>query len=224
MCRMDVEKEFERLFSENKKTLSVLSRSDKEKPETALVQNKELAYDFDEITDIVWDCDDFSSADALCVNQKRIYLIEFKTGFSSVDAEIVDSQLVCYKLPKPMVCEDYKECLKQRNDYKKKSLYYSIKLKVIESYRTLICKIFSDKMPRNDYTLNFLCVIDGKNIALEKYGNDINELTKKSSEGDSENYVTRLKKSIKKYRDGHYGYDSIDVWTAGDFQKNFTIG
>lgn len=221
---MDVEKKIESRFSGTKKTLSVLSRSDKEKPETALVQNKEIAYDFDEITDLVWGCDDFSSADALFVKQEGIFLIEFKTGFSSVDAEIVDSQLVCDKLPKPMVCEEYKKCLKQRNDYKKKSLYYSIKLKVVESYRTLVYKIFSNEMPRNDYTLNFLCVIDGKNIALEKYGNDITELTKKFPEGDSENYVTRLKKSIKKYRDSLYGYDSIDVWTAGDFQKNFTIG
>lgn len=220
MNRMSVEGLFSAKYNSFKESLTVLSRSDKEKPESSLVHIDDFfAYDFDKITSLLWGEDPLTSADALFVKQNKVYLIEFKTGFSSIleESDIDDSKLICEKMEKPSVCEDYKKCLKEKNDFKKEALYYSIKLKVVESYKTILCKIFPNEILRENVDLIFLCVIDGKNVAIEKYQSDIDELTKVSSD----NHVNRLKKSIKRYRSKMHWYDSIEVYTAKDFENNF---
>lgn len=209
-------------YGKYKSTVSDISKSD---DGNIFIESSIEGWDFDKISDSFFPKQHAYSADGIFLRPKRVFFVEFKTGFEKlVNESNFDPRLTrCPKINNQS-CKDYGELLKERDRYKNKELQENIQLKAMESFHTFEKLIRPDINKQNESInkclLVFYAVIDGQNSENELYekigadmgGVDISET----------NYFAQLKSCLIRFRKPDLWYDEIDVLSADQFLNKFS--
>lgn len=204
-----------------KVTISDASKSD---VGVSLVESEEEIYNFDQV------CKDFfagknvpTSADGVQIQGRNVELVEFKSGFKQrVTKDKFDPDKgTCKSAGK--VCTDYWNLFWENQDRKRAQLISSVRTKAIESYVFLEKHILPQCL---DYTeggkmkLVFTVVIDEDGVdGLE------DTLAELAGAEPENNAITAIRQALKRFanrkdeNDIPYYYDSINVFSAKDFEK-----
>lgn len=208
-------------FSKSLEPISSLSKSDKGK---VLVDDKRKSYNFDKITEIVYDNKKVpASADALLATDKEVLLTEFKSGFKrKISKKNLDySRLTCPD-DKTKVCKEYGDLLIEKGNLESEELLDSLKFKAIESYITLekrILPVCDDLLTTKQVRLVFGVVIDDYVDSME------DTLTELAGIGSSSNTVTNIKDALSRFvgledvDNIDYYYDEVIVFSPYEYGK-----
>lgn len=175
----------------------------------SLVQNSKTAFNFDKIKDVFMsDQGNFRSVDALLFLGKKVYLLEFKTGFSDrVDVKSynylqLQQDSTCKQVSEEKLCEQL-----QRENIKGYNYFFNLRNKVkqnlaltliVKLYDSLaiLNKIFKDNNIDEDFEFYYWIIVDTP-MLKNKY-HTIKELNKA---GDVKSYKKNetLKSKLEKY-------------------------
>ena len=214
------------LSSYNKKTFTELSENDE--TGESLVNNTNLGYDFDSISEGIFGTNKLRSADSVIVKDDYIIFIEFKSGFKKrIHISNFDKSKWPCKHAEPY-CSEGAEYFLKNQDLTAIEMIQSIQLKAVESFITLekfiVPKCFEEN---NNWKVKFVAVIDAVNdIPLDMYEAGLSELGGCDEETLKENSIVSLKDSLKKYMKKNFNgdgvlYDSVDVMTVENFNMAF---
>lgn len=209
-----------------KKTYTELSKSDDNKGHSLITSEVKDAYSFDEITQLFFPKVYPSSTDAILFKKKKIYLIEFKTGFKRPKFDRF--QCTCPQLSGD-VCDDYAKILKRHRDNIDNELKANLFQKAAESRwvldKHLLPQICSDEENTKDIKVYLKIVIDKvKEDPIDAIQETMNELSKLD---DPENIYENMNKSLKKlYCENTFTrvpslYNEAKVLSVEDFKVEF---
>lgn len=193
-----------------------------------LVVSERLFFNFDKISQSYYQTDSYpASVDALCIDENKVDLIEFKKGFrKKLSKESLDpSRTYCEYLQTnekiEYVCKDYWDLFWDNQKKIDNELINNLKLKAVESYITLdkeilpLCGECETKK-----TLNLLVVIDGDPV--DRMENILGDLAGKHKPN---NYHERIKRSLSRYQrkqSKEYYYDSIKIISPSEFNNLYS--
>lgn len=206
-----------------------ISKNDKGK---SLVESDNLIYNFDKITESLFDNDAKpTSADALLCLKNEMVLIEFKSGFHQIITKnnFDKTQCTCdyikEKYDKNVYCKDYGKLLLQNQELKIEELTRSIQLKAIESYITLDKTIASKCESTNPIKLTLLVIIDAvETDVMEDIMSDAAGPAHSQPSTQKSNHISRLKQSLSRFViKGNYPvyYDCILVHGSKNFPNQY---
>ena len=209
-------------FSDYLESISLLSKSTEGK---VLVEDERELYNFDKITEKVYNNIKVpSSADALLITDKELLLTEFKSGFKrKISKETIDySRLTCPD-DNMKICKDYAKLLIDKGKLETRELLDSLKFKAIESFVTLEKKLFplceGDLSGNKRVKITFCVVVDDYIDSME---DTLAELANKPSVS---NTLCDVKSSLSRFTglktpDGmDYFYDEIKVFSPYEFRQ-----
>ena len=209
------------MFSEKLVPISELSESDKGK---VLVDDERKSYNFDKITEIVYDNKKVpASADALLATDKEVLLTEFKSGFKrKISKKNLDySRLTCPD-DKTKVCKDYGNLLIDKGNLEVEELLDSLRSKAIESYTTLekrILPLCDDLLESKRARLVFGVVVDDYIDSME------DTLTELAGIRSTTNTVTIVKEALSRFvglvdvENKDYYYDEVKVFSPYEYGR-----
>ncbi|MBR5598294.1 MAG: hypothetical protein IKW30_12960 [Lachnospiraceae bacterium] len=205
-------------YSNYLETISEMSKSDNGE---SLVNDERKLYNFDKITEEIYTNKTPESADSLYVSDKRVYFVEYKSGFKKrITKDNFDKkQMLCYK-DNQTYCEEYGKLFFKNQKREDKILRNSIQFKAIESYMTFMEEI----MPKSEddgkgKKLVYCVVVDDY---VENMEDILNGLAGKSSET---NTITSMRQSLSRFGKTpkkNYYYDEINVFSPYEFKKFVT--
>ena len=206
-----------------KKTITEISKSGTSK---ALVESSKEIFCFDDISRDLYkrkDCLPTSADGIIITDNKKIYLVEFKSGFKKkITKNNLDKEKASCEY-KNGLCNDYWNLFFRHQKRETRQLIDSIREKAIESYITLEKRLFpqcSDLMSAKKYELIFIVVIDED--GLDNMESALGELSLK--EPPANNCFSDIRKSLKHclkqkdYVGNDYYYDDIKVMSPYDFK------
>ena len=125
-----------------KKTITEISKSGTSK---ALVESSKEIFCFDDISRDLYkrkDCLPTSADGIIITDNKKIYLVEFKSGFKKIITKQNwnDEKAMCELINQ--TCPNYKNLFLKNQDMETEQLIDSIRDKAVESYITLEKRIF----------------------------------------------------------------------------------
>lgn len=193
----------------------------------ALVNDDTCLYNFDKISSSLFSeerrpC----SVDGLCITEKCINLIEFKSGFKDkISKKNFDSEKgQCPRLKG--ICDDYWNLFWDKRNLEKERNIISIRDKAIESYVTLNKKILPYIKDQNVHIPLILTIVIDED-ELDNMEDSLAELAQKDSISD--NSFTDIKKAMKRLIiqgqeiEDQYYYDYIEVLSVCDFKNRLNI-
>lgn len=228
MITKDVAQYAQTQWAEHRVSITECSQDDRGH---ALVKDDGMLYHFDAISNSLYDKRKPSSADGLAITDKRVSLIEFKSGFRDhITKEGFDADKgKCEHIQK--VCEDYFKLFGKKRKLEKRQLIDSVHLKAIESYMTLEKRILPCCPDGNrNRQLVLVVVLDADPVDVIE--DTLSGLTASTSEPEPkkeltpyENVISSVRSALSflcKQRDASgqpYYYDQIEVMSASDFRR-----
>ncbi len=195
-----------------RESVTQLSKSDKG---YSLVKSKFEMFNFDAITQDIYESEQPSSVDGIYFSKGNLHLVEFKTGFYQKvrkgRSDFNDNTAKCDCLGS--VCDKYWNEFTKRQDKEIEILLDSLKLKALETYLFLEKQIGFIKNKSDSGRVILQIVIDENGIDGMETG--LSDLADSS--------ISRVNKSMqrfKKQRDINqniYCYDEIEVYTGDGF-------
>lgn len=215
MITKDIKSYLFQNYADYYEAISELSQSDNGK---VLVEDERMLFNFDKITKELYPQNKPESADAIYASDKKILLVEYKSGFKKKvnKADIGENGMTCYDNP-DKYCRAYTDLFFKNQKNEDKILRNSIHFKAVESYMTLVEGIASKS---NDDTnkqkqLIYCVVIDDYVESMEDI---LNDMAKKSSDT---NVMQSIRQSLTRFRKNSrkdYYYDDIKVVSPHDFK------
>lgn len=215
MITKDIESYLASNYSDYRKTVSELSRSDEGK---VLVKDERKLYCFDDITEALYPQKTPDSVDAVYATNKKVFFVEYKSGFKKkISKSNFNKKLMsCYD-DEEKYCEAYAKLFFKNQKNEDEILRHSIHFKAVESYITFIKEIIpkceEDESQRSKLLI-YCVVIDDY---VENMEDILNDLAKKSSET---NTMESIRKSLSRFRKAEnkdYYYDDIKVLSPHEF-------
>lgn len=205
-------------YSNYLESISDMSKSDNDK---CLVNDERKLYNFDKITKEIYDKKTPESADSLYASDKKIYFVEYKSGFKKrITKDNFDrKQMLCYRDNKTY-CEEFAKLFLKNQKNEDKILRNSIQFKAVESYMTFMEEIASKSEDDTKSKSLIYCVVVDDYV--ENMEDILNGLAKKTSET---NTITSLKQALSRFRKNqskNYYYDEIKVFSPYEFKEFVT--
>lgn len=199
--------------------VSELSKSDSGK---ILVNDERKLYNFDKITEKFYPYNKPESADAIYATDKRIILVEYKSGFKKkiTKSNFDKKRMSCPDdEDKEKYCEHYANLFFKNQEQEDNVLKKSLQMKAVESYMTLMKEIVFKSKPGETelkQSLLYCVVIDDSVERME----DI--LNMSANIKSDTNIIARVRDSLGRFRKNSnkdYYYDNIEVFTPNEFKK-----
>lgn len=209
-------------FSDYLEPISLLSKSTEGK---VLVKDERKLYNFDKITEKVYNNLKVpSSADALFATSKELLFTEFKSGFKrKISEETIDYNKLTCPDDNTKICKDYAKLLIDKGKLETKELLDSLKFKAIESFVTLEKKLFAfcpASVPENKHIKVIFCVV------IDDYIDSMEDtLTELADKPSASNTLTNVRASLSRFvglktSDGQdYFYDEIKVLSPYEYTQ-----
>lgn len=216
MITKDIKAHLADRYSEYLDTISNMSKSDNG---IVLVKDERELYNFDKITEVLYQKNTPESADSIYASKRKIYFVEYKSGFKKkISKDNFKKESMTCPDDKEKYCEPFANLFFKNQKNEDKVLRHSIYMKAIESYVTFMNEI----EPNSDEdgtkkTLVFCVVVDDYVESMEDI---LTGLAKKPSDT---NTMTALRQSLSRlHKTSHkdYYYDEIKVLSPYEF-KNF---
>lgn len=195
--------------------ISEMSKSDNGK---ILVKDDRKLYNFDKITEELYQHNLPESADGVYALKNKIFFVEYKSGFKRkiTKENFKETQMACPDDSKKF-CRPYAELFFKNQKNEDKILYHSIHQKAVESFMTFMKEIvFKSEEDQQSKELIFCVVVDDY---VENMEDILNGLAKKSSDS---NTIGSLRQSLSRFRKAEnkdYYYDDIKVLSPHEFTE-----
>lgn len=216
MITKDIKSYLAENYSVYLEPVSELSKSAKGK---VLVKDERKLYNFDKITEDLFPGNKPESADAIYATNKRVFLVEYKSGFKKkiTKGNFDKKRMSCYD-DEEKYCEEYAKLFFKNQEKEDEVLKKSLQLKAVESYMTLMKEIVSNSEvdePGTKKSLIYCVVIDDY---VESMEDALNALAKKKSDTNAIEDVRKSLSRFRKNKDKEYYYDDIMVLSPYEFK------
>lgn len=189
---------------------------------------KEEAYDFDEITEYIFPKNKPTSADAILIKNRNIFLIEFKSGFErKLSVENIASK-ECQCEETGHACEKYSVLLKGNLKNIERELKANLFQKAAESRWVLEYHLLPEVLKESEHTefrVSYIIVTDKVKEnpvdAMEQILDESANIHRK------DNFYERMEASVKRlYCESRFGkkafYHKVEVCSVQEFQQKIS--
>lgn len=219
MITKDIKSYLANNYSEYLESISELSKICGDK---SLVKDNRKLYNFDKITQKIYEKNLPQSVDSVYASSKKIFFIEYKTGFKKkINRNNFDKErMKCPYIGK--YCKDYGKLFFRNQTNEDTILRNSLQLKAIESYTTFMEQIVSKSREDENHirkSLIYCVVVDDYVSHME---NILDMLADRKSDT---NIIEGLKKSLSRFQkteNKDYYFDEIKVFSPHDFREFVT--
>lgn len=227
MIREDVRKYAEERWGKYRKTISCISRNERNGG-SPLVESEEMIYCFDDIVKDLFKGEQLpASVDGIAFSSSAIHLFEFKTGFrNKIDLRNMDREKAnCEKIN--AFCDDYWKIFRKNRELEKQELRNSIRMKAAETYTVLEKKILPLCIKHEAAEIRLILWVIIDTDASEQIEEVMGEVACKTP---VENEHMKLRRAIERFQrhkdaDGNdYYYDEIRVMPVTLFKKKLEAG
>ena len=214
MITKDIKSYLASNYSDYRESVSELSKSDNGK---MLVNDERKLYNFDKITEDLYQKNKPESADSLYASNKKVFLVEYKSGFKKkITKDNFDKKLMtCYE-DDEKYCEAYANLFFKNQKNEDKILRHSLQFKAIESYMTLMEEIVKKSDEEHvEKALVYCVVVDDY---VENMEDILNDLAKKKTDKNALESVRQSLSRFRKTDNKQYYYDDIKVFSPYEFK------
>lgn len=208
-------------FKETLKPISELSKNNKK----TFIESDFRMYDFDLITEKLYPKKQSSlltSIDCVTTKNKKLFFIEFKTGFKkNLRRDNLDDRKYCDMVKdEKYFCEKYWDLFFRKQEMETKELINSLKFKAIETNMTYKNEILKN-IKKSPTHISYIIVID--EMAIDSIENALTDLSKKTTTNTKNNIYNKIENSLKKYYNVCI-YNEIKVISKTEFENNLNNG